>query len=403
MIFAQHGPAWKPKMDRLLERKLIQGVIWDPREESLERISDVQSQDGRYSNLTKMIDLKIYYGQYSNAVLKNLANLEYFPSETINREFLRNSQKIDDLVNKSIRFQNEMFLDVFVSPSLYLQSFNDRNVDKLLSIWEDFSDKINANDGEKKIYISIIIQESALDNTDNINEFMDDLSSFSNKFDGIYLIIDREENSTTRHQFNPTRLLGLMQLIYDLNNLGLEVVVGYSGLESILYFAVGAHAIGTGWFYSLRSFNKVQKGLEPIAMGGRQIKRYTSIGVLQELAIEKHIFSIKQDHRAELYDKILGGCDLDSKIISGNIDAISLNEIYTQYFEEMNNVTNKIIELSELDDRLGFVHEILNNALKNIKIYNSWDPPTKMPFNHINQYSKALKMFAENNFVVLDQ
>ena len=38
MIFIQHGPSWDPKMKKILENKLAQGIIWDVREESVVRI-----------------------------------------------------------------------------------------------------------------------------------------------------------------------------------------------------------------------------------------------------------------------------------------------------------------------------------------------------------------------------
>ena len=41
MIYLQHGPSWKPKTDELLNQNLIQGIIWDPREETIARINKI--------------------------------------------------------------------------------------------------------------------------------------------------------------------------------------------------------------------------------------------------------------------------------------------------------------------------------------------------------------------------
>ena len=41
MIFIQHGPSWKPKTDEILKMNLAKGIIWDPREETIERIEDI--------------------------------------------------------------------------------------------------------------------------------------------------------------------------------------------------------------------------------------------------------------------------------------------------------------------------------------------------------------------------
>ena len=39
MIYLQHGPMWKPKTEDLLDKQLVNGIIWDPREENIERMN----------------------------------------------------------------------------------------------------------------------------------------------------------------------------------------------------------------------------------------------------------------------------------------------------------------------------------------------------------------------------
>src|SRR5690606_768608 len=154
---------------------------------------------------------------------------------------------------------------------------------------------------DRRKYVSIIFNETALENKSYIADFLDDFSDIAQIFDGIYITVDRENNNNHRHDFNPNRLNGMLQLIYDLTNLGLKVVIGYSGKECILYFAEGADAIRTGWFQALRNINKEQKGLEPVESIGRQKKRYTSTTMLFELAIEDQILSIPAHLKDELY------------------------------------------------------------------------------------------------------
>ena len=71
MIFAQHGPSWKPKLDRFYANRLIDGVIWDPREETINRIKDVREDNTDYSLGKNIVDLKVYYKQFSGSIPKN--------------------------------------------------------------------------------------------------------------------------------------------------------------------------------------------------------------------------------------------------------------------------------------------------------------------------------------------
>ncbi|MFD6509959.1 hypothetical protein [Bacillus sp. NPDC060175] len=401
MIFAQHGPAWKPKLDRFYAKRLIDGVIWDPREETISRIKDVREENSDYSLGKNMVDLKVYYKQFSGSIPKKLNDLSYFPEQDIDRAFLRNTNNIENLVESAIDFQLDFDVDALMAPSLYLYSFNDRIVDKLFDIWEIFSESVSNRGIEAEKYVSVIFSESALENKSYIADFLDDFSDISNNFDGIYITIDRENNNKHRHYFNPTRLQNMLQFIYDLKNLGLKVIIGYVGIESILYFAVGAEAIGTGWFYSLRNFNKEQKGLEPVDGMGRQKKRYTSMKMLVELAIEDEIFSIPDEHKDEMYESILCDCELDDKINSGNIESINLNEIYQQYFEALKKVVEEIVDKESIDEKLRLVNEIVNTAESHINRYNELKPLQRVNGRHIENYKNALNGFQEDNFIIL--
>lgn len=343
----------------------------------------------------------MYYKQFPSSIPKKLSELDYFPENDIDRAFLRNTDNLETLVEKSIAFQIDFDVDVIMAPSFYLYSFNDRIVDKLLDTWEIFYEQLEEQEIDKSKFVSIIFNETALENKSYITDFLDDFSDIAPKFDGIYITIDRENNNNHRHDFNPNRLNGILQLIYDLKNLGLKVIIGYSGIESIVYFAVGADAIGTGWFYSLRNFNKEQKGLEPVDSMGRQKKRYTSMKMLFELAIEEEILSIPNQLKEDLYGKILTGCDLDTKILDGNIEDISLNEIYEQYFESLKQVVDTITEKDSIEEKINFVEQLLNTAASNIECYNESETLQRINGKHIQNYQSALNQFKEDNFIFI--
>lgn len=406
MIFIQHGPAWKPKIERLLENSLTLGIIWDVREEGIERINSVISDNPNYAGLIKMFDPKNYYLQFPNSNPKKLVDMPYYQDgDVIDRRYLRDNEKVENLVDETISFQREQLFDIYLTPNLYLASFNERIIDKMFDIWDLFvnrteEDRING----KKVYGSFIFHESALTNTSQINEFLEDLDEFSNGLDGVYIIVDRDLSSiSSRHQFNADKLSNMLQLIYDLTNMGLEVVIGYTGIESLLYTAVGAFATGTGWFYNLRAFNQEQKGLVPYDSMGRQKKRYTSIKFMHELSIDDHIFAIPIDKKDEFYPLILEETSLDEKIVQGNIDEINYNDIYVEYFEVIKKYVDTIEGLETIESKLGYVNSLLEESLENIKHYNSsLQVVSNLNKNHITQYKQAITKFSENNFIFFD-
>jgi len=264
----------------------------------------------------------------------------------------------------------------------------------------EYNNQLTYND--KKIYLNMLIQESAFNNINQLNDFLNELSSYKEHIKGLYITIDRDNASTIRHDYNPTRLSNLMQMVYAIKLMGLEVLVGYSGIEAVNLIAVGADNIGTGWFHSLRRFNKEDKGLEPKEMRGRQKKRYTSIGFLSELIIDENIWQYNPNQREWLYNVALNGFSLDTKIKNENLDDISLNETYVEYFETLSNLFEKIQD-TEIENRLTKLLEIIDNAIINIDEYNKNNligtPLTK---KHLENYKTAINDFAIRNFIELN-
>lgn len=398
MILIQHGASWKPKMDIILNKQLAKGIIWDPRAETSTRILDTLQTDINYSSIMNLIDFKPYYRQFPDSEEKKLELIDIYPKESIDRKFLRDTVKRTKLVADNLEFQQRFPTDIILTPSLYIESFGERIIDRL----EDFYiETKNSNNSEKDIFASVVIAESALSNTKYIEEFLEDTQDFTDTIDGFYLTVDRLEVSNQRYSFDPTRLLALMQLIYDLKTIGYKVIVGYTGLESVLYTAVGADYVGTGWFYSLRKFNKVQKGLEPKDSQGRQKKRYASMKVFSEVKLEEHLINLPMTLKDVCYPLILEQTSIDETITNkNNIDDINMNECYLEYFEVINKYTTLIESQTSISMKIDFLTTLLNNAMLNINSYNkATNNLDRLSNEHVKQYLKATEDFAKNNFI----
>lgn len=398
MIYLQHGPMWKPKTEVLLKKNLIDGVIWDPREENYERINSVRAENSEYEKISNIIDLKWFYKQFPNSTMKNLEKLDYFPEVIVDRNYFRNLEELKFRVQKMVEFENNMKVDEFVSPSVYIESFNERIIERLFDLDDLFLDCIK--DDKRGKILSLIVHESAFDNDTYMNEFIDDISNYIGKYTGVYLVIDRDNSSTIRHNFQETRLARVLKLIYSLKKMKFKVIVGYSGIESINYMAVGADIIGTGWFYSLRRFNRLEKGLEEYSNMGRAKKRYLSLNFLSELTIDDNIQSIPNEQKDELYTIIFNGNELDDEIKKQPYELIPMKETYIQYFEAIKFLNNKFEDLEDIEDRLNMLEDMLKNAIANVQIYNNKrENIARITDRHLNDYKNALNIFRNENYV----
>lgn len=405
MIFIQHGPSWRPKIELALDSKLVDGVIWDPREEKIERINRIRHDNKDYSDILQMIDSKFYYKQFGNSILKKLELLEFIPDSILDRTYFRNLENIKESVNKIIAFQQDMNVNFILTPTLYITNFNDRIIDRLFDICDIFVEECDKQKITQEKYVSFLIHESAFEQSSYINEFLSDISLYSDKFDGIYFVIDRDKtNDNIRNNFSSTRLANVMQLIYGLNFLGFKIAIGYCGIEAINYVAAGAKIIGTGWFYSLRRFNKEDKGLEPVENMGRMKLRYTSLKLLSELTIEEQLLQLPPASKSKLLTEkgILNGDDIDAKIANGDINKISFNETFIQYLKTIKKLTDIIIEKDSISERISLLHRIITAATKNIDDYNKHVKigTNRLTDKHLKAYKTAVETFKEENLIL---
>lgn len=398
MIYLQHGPMWKPKVEELLSKKLIKGIVWDPREEKIERINSVRSENTDYNSISNLVDLKWFYRQFPNSLMKRLEDLNYFPDTIIDRNYFRNVEELSLRVNNMVDFEKNMNVSEYMSPSLYMASFNERIIDRLFDVDDMFYDLVK--DSKKNINLSLIIHESAFDNDTYMKEFIDDISNYIGKYTGIYLVIDRDNSSTVRHSFSSTRLSKVLKLIYSLKKMKFKVIIGYSGIESINYMAVGADAIATGWFYSLRRFNRLEKGLEEYSNMRRAKKRYLSLNLLSELTIDDNIQSIPTEQKDELYKIIFNGNDLDKEIINQSYELIPMKDTFIQYFEGMDELSKKFDSIEEIEDRITELERIINDAIKNVDLYNEKRKGIgQITKRHLTDYLSAIGIFKDENYI----
>lgn len=396
MIFIQHGPSWKPKTDEILKMNLAKGIIWDPREESIERIEDIKINNNEYNNIINMIDPKFYYAQFKTAIPKKLQELNYYPKNMIvDRNYLRDTDKVKNNISEIIKFEQDLGVNYFISPTLYIESFNERFVDKIYDMY-DWFDEMTPNT-EK--YATLLVHESAFDNSTYMSEFIDDFSNYIGRYNGIYIIIDRDNSSNIRNSFSPNRLSNVMQFIYYMKRMQFKVIVGYCGLESINYMAVGADIIGTGWFYSLRKFNRIEKGFEESSRMGHPKKRYTSINLLSELKIDENIETIPKQFKEELNSIIFNQRPIDEKIINNKYDTIPTNTDFIQYFDAINFLSDQFDEIVNIQEKIEYLEKLINNAIKNIKIYNEKITLEQLTIKHLEDYKNAINSFKNNNFI----
>ena len=105
--------------------------------------------------------------------------------------------------------------------------------------------------------------------------------------------------------------------------------------------------------------------------------------------------------RAVPHPIILDECFLDRELISETpIDILNSNDCYLQHFEEMHKHIQLIDSLPDETEKTNKVLELLEEAGTNIQRFNNLPNNTySINSDHIKQYSDAIKLVEEANFI----
>jgi hypothetical protein len=137
-----------------------------------------------------------------------------------------------------------------------------------------FCDYIGSIGTSKKILLSIIVKPILLSDEERRNEVLNWITGHQ-AVDGVYLIF--EDNFATKQIKDFNYLLNALRFIKILKNNELEVHIGYTNTEGLLYSAAMPDSVSIGSYENLRSFGiKRFQDVESGPMRGPRARLYSS-------------------------------------------------------------------------------------------------------------------------------
>lgn len=314
-LFAQQGYGKGDKINTGLEGEFLDGIILSPRDEKPAKIrSFIKEIQTEYPDTELLFDPQFYYALYIDSTSKNLDECSYYPGN-ITLSSLRSFRRLHDYALATLEYQEQLGLNKLVSPNILVPNFSDRQAQIALSLAEESA--IIAKEKGFSLYVSLVFSESALNETRNVNDFLNELSTLD--VAGYYITIDRKTPDYNQDFESETSLVNLLTFIYSLSEINeYKVIMGYSDIIGLLYTAVGASGFGTGWYNSSRKFT-VQQRILPSTGGRLPRERYTSIPLLNTvLASELDIIQSQFNRRGLPLDDILSNSGYEHIIKAGS-------------------------------------------------------------------------------------
>ena len=290
-LYAQHGYGAGDKIEKGLEYKWINGVIYSPKDYSKSKLEDVLRRlEKLYPESDRLVDPQFYasvIAQVDGARLGKLSEEEYEYFEARRRRQLESEgQVIADLKN-ALCFQLSLPVSYIIAPNIIIRgSLNSiesvigknfiRNTAK---VWKTVGDN-------RPIYATLAIDAQALQDRYELEEFLTDITLLDDPPDGFYLLIHHDSAIISNELIDARTFAGWLLLNYSLKVNGFRIINGFSDILTPFLGAVGGDAGATGWYNNLKKFTLERFG--PSIGGGQQpTPRYLSLRLLKSIRFDE--------------------------------------------------------------------------------------------------------------------
>jgi len=395
-LLIQQGYGKGSKIHDSIENKVADGVVLSPRDDKEENIQILVNEVYDIDPQSKLIlDPQFYYATYIDGTYKKLEQVPYFPGH-LKMSDLRGMRKISEYVHSTLEYQINMGLNEIVAPTILIPNFSDRQAQTALNFAEE---AIHFNqDKDRDLYISLVFKESALNETDNVNEFLNELTLLDVK--GYYITVARNNSNYDQKFDDPLSLNNLLSMIYSLAEINeYEVIMGYSDIIGLLYLTVGAKYIATGWHNSSKKFTEKQR-IQPVTGGRQPRERYTSLPLLNSILLTELDSIYEQFYEGE-FNEFLSGAMYDELVNTGTPSTgMTRNFGHFQHWSSLKKLSDQLLTY-DIEDRIDLMFTKIDHAkgLYRELDKNAVQLSPESSETHLSVWENALRTFKERHYL----
>ena len=397
-LLAQHGYGKGSKIIDSINAGSLQGAIFSPDSENIERIVDYCNTEALLTKSNSFLDPVFYYSTFDRSVLKKLTEVDKYPTDVQRRDWRKKSKNVIEYIDYHAEKTN-LISNTLITPGFYVNGI-DWKFDYSLDIYRYCLDKYDFNN----YAMSLLIDFSLFNNLDNVKELIYELTEEINNKQYIYLTIcyERGNNSNYDVIFSSPDVDGLgniLYFIYCLRKEGYKFIIGYTFMDSLLFSALGCEYVANGWFNSLRKFQNDR--FEDFPSFGRRKKRYTSLPLLSNIMYEDIDTMLGTGKILE--DNIKSGTLFDNKYSLKDEALISLVELEHQFWQSISLGLDDLNEFDNDNDKLTyFINEITRaidmyqpilRELGRSKADTTFQNRIRVAYSHLPKWLAAINIF----------
>lgn len=400
-LFAQHGAAKGQKLNNGFTSGSLHGVIFSINDESFDSIFRYTSSNSDIINRSNtFLDPQFYYSTFDPIIRKKISDIECFPMNITRRNWRNRDESIINYIDYHAELTTKIS-DTLITPGLYIDNI-DWHFDNSVEIYNYCVDKYSFSN----YALSLLIHSSFFNNRKNVIEIIEELNDVLVQKDYIYLTLCYDDNAEPNYEdIDANCLSNILSFINKAQRIGCKVIIGYGFLNSILFAMMDCDYIASGWFNTLRKFQKNK--LDNTSVFGRRKKRYLSIPLLSYLMFEDIMTMVETGKISKA--ELLSGTSFDERFLVHE-DSLSFVDLEQQYWESLRNSFNSLNECGSLEKRIIYMNSLIDNAIKlydsicdelNIRDEKTALSRIKSVSKHLYSWQLAIELFTKNEMIIL--
>ena len=258
---------WEPELGG------FRGAILSPVNYEMQKISSQIVWAREQENFTSIFDPQLYV---PNSERETLREWPYFPADVDTAD--RSSEAWWNTVLDSIvDVCAEIRPTAVCSPAVLPSTYPDEYFATLVTVGDQLASRLRGT-SIRAIQTAVV----ALPEISAPGRAMTLASILSRSRTGVVYLVLVSQIEPRRELMEVEELKGAMRLISALRDAGIEVIVGFSSSDVILWKAAGASHCATGKFFNLRRFTRTRFD-EPPGSGGGQLPYWFEESILSFL------------------------------------------------------------------------------------------------------------------------
>lgn len=383
---AGHNTVWN--IDSFEKEGVADGIIFSPVHQSIDKVKEIKLETRKKS----IFDPQFYV---PNSTKNRLQTYPFFPEvisngfETI--DFGKHSQ---DCARSCLEFQIESNFEKIIIPARFFDQLSTDYTSKQESYTvEPFLNALNKISTDKDVFLTFPVTSHMIMDESYRTDLLNWVSSFP-EIDGIYLLVsdDRKSKQIKDEKF----LFNYLKFCHEIKEAELEIIVGCSNTEGLLFSMLQDISITIGAYENTRIFS-IDKFLTSNDGGRGPAPRIYLPGLFNWVR-----FSLAERIKAELpevWGKVHIPTEHSEKVFNSKSEPhFTQSDLYKHYFIVYSEQMKSVDSLSPIDchkllrrniKAAGDYYSEIDDALIDLDAHGNGDHINPW-LNSINRYIKSI-------------